>query len=86
MAKMIYHRINVNGKDFPYQEVFHKVTNCSVLVGSSSLEKELINEDGTYKSEYASRIGNRFYCYVDDNMFDTLTYDEFKEYIDNNFD
>ena len=85
MAKMNYHQIYFNGKTFPYQEVQHEASCYNVLIGSTSFENELVNEYGSYKSEYM-RIDEKFYGYVDDELFETLTYDEFVEYVNKNFD
>lgn len=85
MAKMNYHQIYFNGKTFPYQEVHHEASGYNVLIGSTSFENELFNEYGSYKSEYM-RIDEKFYGYVDDELFETLTYDEFVEYVNKNLD
>ena len=85
MAKMNYYQIDFNGKTFPYQEVHHEASGYNVLIGSTSFENELVNEYGSYKSEYM-RIDEKFYGYVDDELFETLTYDEFVEYVNKNFD
>ena len=86
MAKMNYHQIYFNGKTFPYQEVHHEASGYNVLIGSTSFEDELFDEKGAYKSEYAMRIDEKFYGFVDDESFDTLTYDEFVEYVNKNID
>ena len=85
MAKMNYHQIYFNGKTVPYQEVHHEASGYNVLIGSTSFENELVNEYGSYKSEYM-RIDEKFYGYVDDELFETLTYDEFVEYVNKNLD
>lgn len=81
MAKMKYYQIDINGKTFPYQEVFLESAGGNVLIGSSSLVSELINEDHTYKSDYAMKIDEKFYGFVDDDLFETLTFDEFTHYV-----
>ena len=86
MAKMNYHQIYFNGKTFPYQEVHHEASGYNVLIGSTSFENELVNEYGSYKSEYAMKIDEKFYGFVDDELFETLTYDEFVEYVNKNID
>ena len=86
MAKMNYYQIDFNGKTFPYQEVHHEASDYDVLIGSTSFENELVNEDGSYKSEYTMKIDEKFYGFVDDELFDTLTYDEFVEYVNKNLD
>ena len=86
MAKMNYYQIDFNGKYFPYQEVYHKASDYYVLIGSTSFENELVNEDVSYKSEYTMKIDEKFYGFVDDKLFDTLTYDEFVEYVNKHFD
>lgn len=86
MAKMDYYQIDFNGKNFPYQEVHHEASDYNVLIGSTSFENELVNEDGSYKSEYAMKIDEKFYGFVDDELFETLTYDEFAEYVNKNLD
>ena len=81
MAKMKYYQIDINGKTFPYQEVFLESAGENVLIGPSSLISELVNEDNTYKSDYAMKIDERFYGLVDDDLFETLTFDEFTHYV-----
>ena len=83
MAKMKYYQIDINGKTFPYQEVFHESAGGNVLIGSSSLGSELVNEDRSYKSDYAMKIDELFYGLVDDYLFETLTFDEFTHYVKN---
>lgn len=80
------YKIDVNGKSFEYQEVHHEKSGCYVLIGTISLEEELINEDGSYKSEYAKHIDEKFYGYVEDELFDTLTYDSFVTYVNDILD
>ena len=86
MAKMNCYKIDVNGKSFEYQEVHHEKSGCYVLIGTISLEEELINEDGSYNSEYAKHIDEKFYGYVEDELFDTLTYDSFVTYVNDILD
>ena len=86
MTKMDYYQIDFNGKTFPYQEVHHDAAGYNVLIGSTSFEIELVDGKGSYKSEYAMRIDEKFYGFVDDELFETLTYDEFVEYVNKNLD
>jgi hypothetical protein len=86
MAKMKCYEIDVNGKSFKYQEVFHNAAGKNVLIGSTSLSKELIDKDGSYKSKYAQSIDERFYGYIDDAFFSVLTFDEFEGYVNKNID
>ena len=86
MAEMDYYQIDFNGKNFPYQEVYHEAAGHDVLIGSASFEDELAYEIYTNKSDYALRIDDKFYGFVDDELFDTLTYDEFVEYVNKYFD
>ena len=86
MEKMKSYKIDINGKTFKYQNVFHKKAGNNVLVGCSSLEKELVNEDGSYKGDYEQNIDERFYGYVNDDVFETMTYDEFCNYVNDNLD
>ena len=86
MAKMDYYQIDFNGKNFPYQEVHHESAGHNVLIGSTSFENELVDEGGSYKNDYAMRIDEKFYGFVDDKLFETLTYDEFVEYVNKNLD
>ena len=55
---------------FPYREVFHKAANMMVLIGNSSLNMALMNEDGSYKSKQAQSVDEQFYGYVEDKYFD----------------
>ena len=73
MAKMKYYQIDINGKTFPYQEVFLESAGGNVLIGPSSLI--------SYKSDYAMKIDELFYGLVDDDLFETLTFDEFTHYV-----
>ena len=86
MAKMNCYQIDFNGKNFPYQEVHHEAVGYDVLIGSTSFENELVDEDGAYRSDYAMKIDENFYGFVDDELFETLTYDEFVEYVNKNLD
>ena len=86
MAKMDYYQIDFNGKTFPYLGVHHEAAGHDVLIGSTSFENELVDEDGSYKSEYTRKIDEKFYGFVDDELFDTLTYNEFVEYVNKNLD
>ena len=86
MAKMDYYQIDFNGKTFPYQEVHYEAVGHDVLIGSTNFENKLFDKKGAYKSEYAMRIDEKFYGFVDDELFDTLTYDEFVEYVNKNID
>ena len=86
MAKMNCYQIDFNGKNFPYQEVHHEAAGYDVLISSTSFENELVDEDGAYRSDYAMRIDEKFYGFVDDELFETLTYDEFVEYVNKNLD
>ena len=86
MSKMNCYQIDFNGKNFHYQEVHHEAAGYNVLIGSTSFENELVDEDGAYMSDYAMRIDEKFYGFVDDELFYTLTYDEFVEYVNKHFD
>ena len=86
MAKMKYYQIDINGKTFPYQEVFLESAGGNVLIGPSSLLSELVNEDRSYKSDYAMKIDEKFYGFVDDDLFETLAFDEFTDYVNSSFD
>ena len=86
MAKMNYYQIDFNGKNFPYQEVHHEAAGYDVLIGSTSFENELVDEEGAYRSDYAMRVDENFYGFVDDELFETLTYDEFVEYVNKKLD
>ena len=86
MAKMKYYEIDVNGKTFKYQEVFHEECGGNVLIGSTSLQNELVDENGAYRSKYAQKIDEKFYGFVDDTLFTMLSYDEFEKYVNKNID
>jgi hypothetical protein len=81
-----YRTITFNDKTFEYKEVYHKAAGFDVLIGTKSLENELINEDGSYKSKYAQGIDEKFYGFLDDDLFSKLSYEEFEEYVNNNLD
>ena len=86
MAKMECYQIDFNGKTFPYQEVHHEAAGYDVLIGSTSFENELVDEEGAYRSDYAMRVDEKFYGFVDDELFEILTYDEFVEYVNKHLD
>lgn len=86
MEKMKSYEIHVNGKTFKYQEVYHNGIGDNVVIGTRSLENELVNEDGTYKGEYMKRIDEQMYGYVEDKLFSELTYEEFEKYVNENLD
>lgn len=86
MEKMKCYEIDVNNKTFTYQEVYHEAAGYDVLIGSTSLEKELVNEDGSYKSDYAQKIDEKFYGFVDVELFEDMTYDEFCAYVNEHLD
>lgn len=74
-------QIEVNGKTFKYKDVFHTRAGCYVMIGSKGLENELVDEDDGYAFDGADKIDDMFYGYVEDDLFDELSYEEFEEYV-----
>jgi hypothetical protein len=83
MENMKCYEIDINGKSFLYQNVYYESLDHNMLIGSKSLENELIN---SYKSDYAKRIHDIFYGFVDDELFEDMTYYEFSNYVYCHFD
>lgn len=71
--------IDFNGKTYRYTEVHHKGADMNVLIAEESLQQALIVND-KYVSDYAMRIDEKFYGYVDADKFD-LSHDEFEDYV-----
>ena len=69
--------IDYNGKRFAYREIYHEAAGMDVLIGSGSLDMELIDEDGGYRSEHARFVDEKFYGYVEDKYF-TLSDSDFE--------
>ena len=83
---MEYFTIDFNGKTFKYQEVYHVMAGKNVLIGENSLEDELVNEDGSYTSEYAKSIDEHFYGFVNGDLFNEITLSDFEKYVNKNLD
>jgi hypothetical protein len=86
-TKMNCFTININGKTFLYQEIFKPESEDLVLIGQESMLDELMNKDRSkYNSEYARRIEERFYGFVEDEKFYEFDFNEFTEYVNSVLD
>lgn len=74
--------IDYKGKTYKYQQVNHKSVG-NVLIASEELEKALM-PDGKFDSPYAQRLDEKFFGYVNDDMFN-LTKSEFTEKVNQIF-
>jgi len=82
-TKMNWFTININGKTFLYQEIFNPESEELVLIGQESMLDELMNKDRSkYNSEYARRIEERFYGFVEDEKFYEFDFNELNSVLD----
>ena len=72
-----------NGKKFPYREVYHKPANGKILVATESLIREF---DQVGWNEEAEAMDTKFYCYVDDDVLQSMSQSELENYIAEHFD
>ena len=72
-----------NGKKFPYREVYHKPAKGNILVATESLIREF---DQVGWGKEAEAVDEKFYCYVDDDVLQSMSQSELENYIAEHFD
>ena len=86
MSKKVNY-IEYDGKKYPYREVYHRNSGMNVLIGSGSLDRSLFDEDGDgYKSEYAMKIDEKFYGFVNDEVILNMSDSDFEWYVNEMLD
>lgn len=76
--------INYKGEKFIIRSVFHKAGG-HVNIGSFSLENKIV-VNGDYPDREAQAIDEQIYGYVDDEVLEKLTDEEFKIYVNRHLD
>lgn len=76
--------INYKGKKFLIRSVFHKAGG-HVNIGGFSLENKIV-VNGDYPDREAQAIDEQIYGYVDDEILEKLTDEEFKRYVNRHLD
>ena len=76
--------INYKGEKFLLRSVFHKAGG-HVNIGGFSLENKIV-VNGDYPDREAQAIDEQIYGYVDDEVLEKLTDEEFKRYVNRHLD
>lgn len=76
--------INYKGEKFLIRSVFHKAGG-HVNIGGFSLENK-IAVNGDYPDREAQAIDEQIYGYVDEEILEKLTDEEFKRYVNRHLD
>lgn len=76
--------INYKGEKFLIRSVFHKAGG-HVNIGGLSLENKIV-VNGDYPDREAQAIDEQIYGYVDDEVVEKLTDEEFKRYVNRHLD
>ena len=76
--------INYKGDKFCVRSSFHKAGG-QVNIGGLSLENKIV-VNGDYPDREAQAIDEQIYGYVDDEIIEKLTDEEFKRYINRHLD
>lgn len=76
--------INYKGEKFLIRSVFHKAGG-HVNIGCFSLENKIV-VNGDYPDREAQAIDEQIYGYVDDEVLEKLTDEEFKRYVNRHLD
>lgn len=76
--------INYKGEKFLIRSVFHKAGG-HVNIGGFSLENKIF-VNGDYPDREAQAIDEQIYGYVDDEVVEKLTDEEFKRYVNRHLD
>lgn len=76
--------INYKGEKFLIRSVFHKAGG-HVNIGGFSLENRIV-VNGDYPDREAQAIDEQIYGYVDDEILEKLTDEEFKRYVNRHLD
>lgn len=76
--------INYKGEKFLIRSVFHKAGG-HVNIGGFSLENKIV-VNGNYPDRETQAIDEQIYGYVDDEILEKLTDEEFKRYVNRHLD
>lgn len=76
--------INYKGEKFLIRSVFHKAGGHVNIDGFSLENKIVVN--GDYPDREAQAIDEQIYGYVDDEILEKLTDEEFKRYVNRHLD
>lgn len=76
--------INYKGEKFLILSVFHKAGG-HVNIGGFSLENKIV-VNGDYPDREAQAIDEQIYGYVNDEILEKLTDEEFKRYVNRHLD
>lgn len=76
--------INYKGEKFLIRSVFHKAGG-HVNIGGFSLENKIV-VNGDYPDREAQAIDEQIYGYMDDEVLEKLTDEEFKRYVNRHLD
>ena len=76
--------INYKGEKFLIRSVFHKAGG-HVNIGGLSLGNKIV-VNGDYPDREAQAIDEQIYGYVDDEVVEKLTDEEFKRYVNRHLD
>lgn len=76
--------INYKGEKFLIRSVFHKAGG-HVNIGGFSLENKIV-VNGDYPDREAQAIDEQIYGYVDDEVLEKMTDEEFKRYVNRHLD
>lgn len=76
--------INYKGEKFLIRSVFHKAGG-HVNIGGFSLENKIV-VNGDYPDREAQAIDEQIYAYVDEEVLEKLTDEEFKRYVNRHLD
>lgn len=85
MSKKVNY-IEYDGKKYPYREVYHRNSGMNVLIGAGSLDQVLFDEDGHYKSDYAQKVDEKFYGFVNDEVILNMSDNDFEWYVNEMID
>jgi hypothetical protein len=78
--------IELGGKKYPYRTVYHKNAERDVMIGCDSLDVELFDEEGRYKSDYHQKVDEHFYAFVEDTHILNMNDKELEEYVNKYID
>lgn len=79
------YKIEYNGKDYKFQEVYHNGCGCNVIIADEALADAILDENDNPKGEYEERLDDKIYGYVPEEMFDMGTY-ALTKYVNEVFD
>ena len=85
MSKKVNY-IEFDGRKYPYREVYHMNAGMEVLIGAGSMDRSLFDEDGHYKSDYAQKVDEKFYGFVNDEVILNMSDKDFEWYVNEMID